>query len=109
MRGRERERERERERGEREGEKRAGQGREINGDRVEGGQLIIYKKYICSLGPVSQSPFFNDRRKKNSDKSVDNQSEAWISVAYNKNCHLSLMTSYVKRPQMFLYCPSYFK
>ena len=32
------------------------------------------------------------------DKSADNQSEARISVAYNKNCHLSLMTSFVKRP-----------
>ena len=31
-----------------------------------------------------------------SDKSADNQSEARISVAYNKNCHLSLMTSFVK-------------
>ena len=33
-----------------------------------------------------------------SDKSVDNQSEARISVTYNKNCHLSLMTSFVKCP-----------
>ena len=32
------------------------------------------------------------------DKCADNQSEARISVAYNKNCHLSLMTSFVKRP-----------
>ena len=32
------------------------------------------------------------------DESVDIQSEAWISVAYNKNCHLSLMKSFVKRP-----------
>ena len=31
-----------------------------------------------------------------SDKSADNQSEARISLAYNKNCHLSLMTSFVK-------------
>ena len=35
---------------------------------------------------------------KTSDKSADTQSEARISVAYNKNCHLSLMTSFVKRP-----------
>ena len=35
---------------------------------------------------------------KASEKSADNQSEARISVAYNKNCHLSLMTSLVKRP-----------
>ena len=34
----------------------------------------------------------------NSDKSADNQSEARISVAYNTNCHLSLMTSFVKCP-----------
>ena len=42
-------------------------------------------------------PFFNDKwRGKNSDKSADNQSEARISLAnYNKNCHLSLMTSFV--------------
>ena len=33
-----------------------------------------------------------------SDKSADNQSKARISVAYNKNCHLSLMESFVKRP-----------
>ena len=33
-----------------------------------------------------------------SDKSADNQSEARISVAYNKYCHLSLMTSFVKCP-----------
>ena len=32
-----------------------------------------------------------------SDKYVDNQSEASISLAYNKNCHFSLMTSFVKR------------
>ena len=32
-----------------------------------------------------------------SAKSADNQSEARISVAYNKDCHLSLMTSFVKR------------
>ena len=36
-----------------------------------------------------------------SDKSVDNQSEARISVAYNKNCHSSLMTSFVKHPPVF--------
>ena len=35
---------------------------------------------------------------KNSDKSADDQSEARISVAYNKNCHLLLMTSLVKHP-----------
>ena len=33
---------------------------------------------------------------KTSDKSADSQSETRISVAYNKNCHLSLMTSLVK-------------
>ena len=34
-----------------------------------------------------------------SDKSVDNQSEGRISVTcMNKNCHLSLMKSFVKRP-----------
>ena len=37
-----------------------------------------------------------------SDKSADNQSEARISVAYNKNCHSSLMTSFVKHPQVSL-------
>ena len=40
-----------------------------------------------------------------SDISANDQSEARISVAYNKNCHLSLMTSFVKRPlgeSMFL-------
>ena len=44
-------------------------------------------------------PFFNDRQMtKISDKSADNKSEGRISVAYNKNCHSSLMTSFVKRP-----------
>ena len=38
-----------------------------------------------------------------SDKSANNQSEARISVAYTKNCHLSLMTSVVKRgPVVYL-------
>ena len=40
---------------------------------------------------VSASSFFNDKWK----KSVAN---LLISVAHNKNCHLSLMTSFVKRP-----------
>ena len=35
---------------------------------------------------------------KNSDNSANNQSEAKISLAYNRNCHLSLMTRFVKRP-----------
>ena len=43
-------------------------------------------------------PFFQWQMTKFSDKSADNQSEARISVAYNKNCHLSLMTSFVKCP-----------
>ena len=34
-----------------------------------------------------------------SEKSADNLSEPRISVAYNKNCHLSLITSFVKHPQ----------
>ena len=42
--------------------------------------------------------FFQWQMTKISDKSADNQSEARISVAYNKNCHLSLMTSFVKPP-----------
>ena len=33
-----------------------------------------------------------------SDNSADNQSQARISVVYNKNWHLSLMTSFVKHP-----------
>ena len=49
-------------------------------------------------GPVSQSLFTMTNEKKISDKSADNQSEARISVAYNKNCHLSPMTSFVKHP-----------
>ena len=40
-----------------------------------------------------------------SDISADNQSEARISVAFNKNCHLSLITNFVKKrnwePQNF--------
>ena len=48
------------------------------------------------LEGVSQS-FFQCQMTNISDKSADNQSEARISVAYNKNCHLSLMTSFVKR------------
>ena len=47
-------------------------------------------------GPVSQS-LFQWRMTQISDKSADNQSEASVSVAYNKYCHLSLMTSFVKR------------
>ena len=39
--------------------------------------------------------FFQSQMTKISDKSVDNQSQASISVAYNKNCYLSLMTSFV--------------
>ena len=41
--------------------------------------------------------FLQWKMTKISDKSADNQSEARISVAYYKNCHLSLMTSFVKR------------
>ena len=33
-----------------------------------------------------------------SDKSADDQSEARISVAHKKNCHLSLISSFVKHP-----------
>ena len=49
---------------------------------------------MCNLGTGTHStkPFFND---KISDKSADNQSEARISLAYNKKCHLLLMTSFV--------------
>ena len=32
-----------------------------------------------------------------SDKSADNQSEARISLAINKNCHVLLMISFVKQ------------
>ena len=49
------------------------------------------------LGGVSQS-LFQWQLTKISDKSADNQSEARISVAYYKNCHFSLMASFVKRP-----------
>ena len=38
------------------------------------------------------------------DKSGDNQSEARISVAYNKDCHLSPMTSFVKRVPEVMFC-----
>ena len=38
-----------------------------------------------------------------SDKSDDNQSEARISVAYNTNCHLSLMKICVKHPPVIEY------
>ena len=45
-----------------------------------------------------------------SDKSADNQSEARISVAYNKVCYMSLMTSFVKRhPGMLLMAMDYFQ
>ena len=49
-------------------------------------------------GPISQSLFSMTKISKISDKSDDNQSEARISVAYNKNGHVSLMTSFVKHP-----------
>ena len=47
-------------------------------------------------GGVSQS-LFSMTMTKICDKSANNQSEARISVAYNKDCHLSLMTSFGKR------------
>ena len=55
---------------------------------------------FTTWGPVSQS-LFSMTNDKTSDKSADNQSEARISVAYNKICHLSLMTSFVKRPLVY--------
>ena len=42
--------------------------------------------------------FFQWQMTKISDESVDNQSEARISVACNKNCHLSLMTRFCETP-----------
>ena len=58
--------------------------------------------HICDDIDATWSPFhkafFQWQMTKISDKSADNQSEARISVAYNKNCHLSLMTSFVKLP-----------
>ena len=53
---------------------------------------------VNSTGSRFTKPFFNDKLQKISDKSVVNQSEARISVAYNKNSNLSLMTIFVKRP-----------
>ena len=48
--------------------------------------------------------FFEWQMTQISDNSADNQSEARISIAYMKqNCHLSLMTSFVKRPQVYMY------
>ena len=61
-------------------------------------ERILEELQDSLLGPVSQSPFFNDNDKYPVTKSSDNQSEARISVAYNRNCHLSLMTSFVKHP-----------
>ena len=51
------------------------------------------------LPPVDtfHKAFFQWQMTKVSDKSADNQSEARISVAYNKDCHMSLMISFVKR------------
>ena len=62
----------------------------------------------CSIGierpwRVFHKAFFQWQMTKISDKSADNQSEARISVAYNKNCHLSLMTSFMKHPPV-VYC-----
>ena len=51
---------------------------------------------------VFHKAFFQWQMTQISDKSVDNQSEARILVAYNKNCQLSLMTSCVKHPQGIL-------
>ena len=51
---------------------------------------------IPFLGGVFTKPFFNDQLTKIIDKSADNQLDARIPVAYNKNCHVSLMTSFVK-------------
>ena len=42
--------------------------------------------------------FFQWQMTNISDKSDDNQSEARISITYNNNCHLSLMTCFVKHP-----------
>ena len=60
-------------------------------------ERILEELQDSLLGPVSQS-LFSMTMTNISDKSFDNQSEARISVAYNNNCHLSLMTSFVKHP-----------
>ena len=51
-----------------------------------------------NLGTRFTKSFFQWQMTQISDKPTDNQSEARISVAYNKNCHLPLMKSFVKRP-----------
>ena len=56
---------------------------------------FYYYYYLTFLGPFHKA-FFQWHMTKISYKSADNQSEARISVAYNRNCHLSLMTSFVK-------------
>ena len=53
------------------------------------------ENHYCHQGPISQGLFLM-KNEKIGDKSANNQSEARISLAYNKNCHLSLMTSFVK-------------
>ena len=53
---------------------------------------------LTSIRGVFHKAFFQWQMTKISDKSADNQSETRISVAYNNNCHLSLMTSFVKHP-----------
>ena len=64
---------------------------------VESWKTIL--TFVCkeSRGAFHKA-FFQSQMTKISDNSADNQSEARILVAYNKNCHLSLMTSFVKRP-----------
>ena len=57
--------------------------------------ILCDRHHLQHLGPFHKA-YFQWQITKISDKSADNQSETRISVAYNKNCHLSLMTSFVK-------------
>ena len=57
---------------------------------------IEMSEFIVQGWEPFHKAFFQWQMTKISDKSADNQSEARIS-AYNKDCHLSLMTSFVKQ------------
>ena len=59
-------------------------------------QRLWFPAHLGTWDPFHKA-FFQWQMTKISNKSADNQSEIRISLAYNKICHLSLMTSFVKR------------
>ena len=60
------------------------------------GDNLLHSNFKSEIRDPFYEAFFQWKMTNISDKSADNQSEVRILVAYNKNCHLSLMTSFVK-------------